>query len=315
MSEEEKQTISALATLASGLAGAATGGGLADAVAAGQAGRNAAENNALSDIAEALAAGKTPEVVAEEHVKAENERYRQQNCAGLSSDACSVKMYKERREHLKDTLSTGADFVPVIGDIKSYAEAESALDYLAATIGIFPGVGDAAGKAIKAAETALKRRDLAEASRLINETSQYVASGAKGAGSATEAASVFTQQRIFWSKDPIQFGGNKVYQRNDLFDPNLQTSWREGGKVITGTNAERMASGRASIGVDGKSVNLHHMTQTQSGSIAEMTQSFHQSNGATIHINPNTIPSGIDRAAFDKWKVQYWKQRSADFRN
>lgn len=118
-------------------------------------------------------------MVAEEHVKAENERYKQQNCAGLSSDACSVKMYKERREHLKDTLSTGADFVPVIGDIKSYAEAESALDYLAATIGVVPGVGDAAGKAIKAADTALKRRDLAEASRLINETSQHIASGAK----------------------------------------------------------------------------------------------------------------------------------------
>ncbi|MDD2107742.1 MULTISPECIES: HNH/ENDO VII family nuclease [Pseudomonas] len=76
-----------------------------------------------------------------------------------------------------------------------------------------------------------------------------------------------------------------------------------------------MASGRAPIGVDGKLVNLHHMTQTQSGPIAEMTQSFHQANSATIHINPNTIPCGIDRAAFDKWKVQYWKQRSADFRN
>ncbi|WP_445178640.1 DUF637 domain-containing protein [Pseudomonas sp. McL0111] len=136
--------------------------------------------------------------------------------------------------------------------------------------------------------------------------------GAKGIGSSTEAGSVFTQQRNFWSKDPIQFSGNKVYQRNDLFDPNLQTSWREGGKVITGSNAERMA---APIGVDGKSVNLHHMTQTQSGPIAEMTQSFHQTNSATIHINPNTIPSGIDRAAFDKWKVQYWQQRSADFRN
>ncbi|WP_409270006.1 RHS repeat-associated core domain-containing protein, partial [Pseudomonas sp. KCJK9044] len=139
--------------------------------------------------------------------------------------------------------------------------------------------------------------------------------GAKGLGNATEAGSVFTQQRNFWSKDPIQFSGNKVYQRNDLFDPNLQTSWREGGKVITGSNAERMASGRAPIGVDGKSVNLHHMTQTQSGPIAEMTQSFHQTNSATIHINPNIIPSGSDRAAFDKWKVQYWKQRPADFRN
>ncbi|EKT4521414.1 hemagglutinin repeat-containing protein [Pseudomonas putida] len=184
LSEEEKQTISALATLASGLAGAVTGGGLADAVAAGQAGRNAAENNALSDIAEALAAGKTPEMVAEERVKAENERYRQQNCAGLSSDACSVKMYKERREHLEGTLSTGADFVPVIGAIKSYVEAESALDYLAATIGVVPGVGNAAGKAIKAAETALKKGDLAEASRLINESSRHIASGPKATASA-----------------------------------------------------------------------------------------------------------------------------------
>ena len=95
----------------------------------------------------------------------------------------------------------------------------------------------------------------------------------------------------------------------------MQTSWREGGKVITGSNAERMTSGRAPIGVDGKSVNLHHMTQIQSGPIAEMIQSFHQTNSATIHINANTIPSGIDRAAFDKWKVQYWQQRSADFRN
>lgn len=95
----------------------------------------------------------------------------------------------------------------------------------------------------------------------------------------------------------------------------MQASWREGGKVITGAKAECMASGRAPIGVDGKSVSLYHMTQTQSGPIAEMTQSFHQTNSATIHINPSTIPSGIDRAAFDKWKVQYWQQRSEDFRN
>lgn len=34
-----------------------------------------------------------------------------------------------------------------------------------------------------------------------------------------------------------------------------------------------------------------------------------------LHINPNAIPSGIDRAAFYKWKVQCWQQRSADLRN
>ncbi|SDP67190.1 HNH/ENDO VII family nuclease, partial [Ectopseudomonas guguanensis] len=138
--------------------------------------------------------------------------------------------------------------------------------------------------------------------------------GGNGAkGTAADAGSVFSQQRNFWSKDPIQFNGNKVYQRDDLFEPNLISSWREGGKVVTGTNLERMASGRAPIGVDGKSVNLHHTTQTQSWPIAEMTQTFHQQNSSVIHVNPNTIPSGIDRAAFDKWKTQYWQQRAAGY--
>lgn len=83
-------------------------------------------------------------------------------------------MYDERREALKDTASFGADFVPVVGDIKSFAEAQSALDYLAAAIGIIPGAGDAAGKAIKAAEKALAKGDVAEASRLINQASDEV---------------------------------------------------------------------------------------------------------------------------------------------
>ncbi|WP_331274277.1 MULTISPECIES: HNH/ENDO VII family nuclease [Providencia] len=83
------------------------------------------------------------------------------------------------------------------------------------------------------------------------------------------------------------------------------SSWKEKGQTVTGTNLERMASGRAPIGTDGKSINLHHMTQKQDGAIAETTQSFHQGNSSVIHINPNTIPSGIDRAAFDKWKNEY----------
>lgn len=44
----EKQTISALSTLAAGLAGGIAGDGTADVVAGAQAGKNSAENNALS---------------------------------------------------------------------------------------------------------------------------------------------------------------------------------------------------------------------------------------------------------------------------
>lgn len=38
----------------------------------------------------------------------------------MSAEACSVKMYTEHQEELKDILSTGADFIPVVGTIKSW---------------------------------------------------------------------------------------------------------------------------------------------------------------------------------------------------
>ena len=48
LTEEQRQTISALGTLAAGLAGGVAGDGTAGAVAGAQAGRNAVENNALN---------------------------------------------------------------------------------------------------------------------------------------------------------------------------------------------------------------------------------------------------------------------------
>jgi len=62
---------------------------------------------------------------------------------------------------LKGSVSLGVDFVPVVGDIKSFAEAQSAIDYLAATIGLVPLVGDVAG-------------DLEQASKLINDASHEI---------------------------------------------------------------------------------------------------------------------------------------------
>ncbi|MFP3334294.1 VENN motif pre-toxin domain-containing protein, partial [Pseudomonas sp. SIMBA_064] len=47
LSEEQRQTISALGTLAAGLAGGVVGDSTADVVAGAQAGKNAVENNAL----------------------------------------------------------------------------------------------------------------------------------------------------------------------------------------------------------------------------------------------------------------------------
>ncbi|WP_224083372.1 contact-dependent inhibition toxin CdiA [Escherichia coli] len=304
LSEQERQQISMLATIASGIAGGLAGNSTASAGTGAQAGRNSVENNAISDIAENLASGMSQQ---EKYQKAQDAlvkataEFKEKNCVGLSASACSVKMEEHRAELLRGAAEFGGDFVPVYSDIKSFAEAQSALDYLLATVGIFPPA-KSASKLLHGIEVALKKGDVAEASKLIHKASDEISS-----------ARYFGQERKYWTSEPIDFNGNKVYQRNDLFDPYKVSSWKDKGKTVTGTNIERMASGRAPIGVDGKSVNLHHMTQNQNGPIAEVTQSFHQENSAVIHINPNTIPSGINRPVFDKWKEQYWRQRAASY--
>lgn len=124
---------------------------------------------------------------------------------------------------------------------------------------------------------------------------------------AADVDSYFQQNRKYWSSDPIVVNGNKVYQRNDLIDPKYIDP--KTGK----TNLELMQSGRAPIGPDGNPINLHHMTQSQAGPIAELTQTFHQKNSSTIHVNTGDIPSGINRAEFSIWRRDYWKNRANDF--
>ncbi|UTO28988.1 two-partner secretion domain-containing protein [Bartonella harrusi] len=130
------------------------------------------------------------------------------------------------------------------------------------------------------------------------------------------------QERKFWSADPIEveFGmtykgekitqKNKVYQRDDLFDPNQIVSWRQGGKKVWGTNIDRMKTGRAPIGFDGDPIQLHHMLQIQDSPIAEIRKTFHQKYTSVIHIYPKTEKSLIDRDMFDIWRPKYWKNRA-----
>ena len=55
------------------------------------------------------------------------------------------------------------------------------------------------------------------------------------------------------------------------------------------------------------------MTQRNASSITEVTQTFHKDNSSVIHINPNTIPSGINRSEFNERRTDYWKNRANDF--
>ncbi len=177
LSEEEKQTVSALATLASGLAGGLVGDSSANAVAAAQAGKTTVENNSLSEAADYLATGKKPEdryKDAQQQLKDAVDEFKAKNCDGLSAAVCGAKMDAHRDELLAGFAEAGSDYIPVYGDIKSFQEADSALGYLAAVVGILPGLGDEAGAFLKGADKALKAGDLETASKLINKASNEI---------------------------------------------------------------------------------------------------------------------------------------------
>ncbi|WP_034988641.1 HNH/ENDO VII family nuclease [Bartonella senegalensis] len=84
--------------------------------------------------------------------------------------------------------------------------------------------------------------------------------------------------------EPVEFKGTKVYQDDELFEPETVSSWKEKGQIITGTNLERMETGRAPIGVDCRPIMLYPMTQE--GPLAEVLYSFYQGRSLVSPMQP-----------------------------
>ena len=119
------------------------------------------------------AAGKTPQKVAEERINAEIEHYKKENCAGMSTGACSAKMAEDRDKFFREAASLGIDFVPVVGDFKSFAEADGWIDYTLAAAGTLP-FAKIFTKPLKEAKLLLKAGDLDGANKLIKEASDGI---------------------------------------------------------------------------------------------------------------------------------------------
>lgn len=114
--------------------------------------------------------------------------------------------------------------------------------------------------------------------------------------------------------------GITTHQRDDLIDLNKQTYFEQ--KKKTFTNLQLMELGNAPIGADGKSIELHHSIQSQTGGMIEMSNAMHQTDRVDmseeekriheiIHINYQSgIPSGIDGKEYKLWKEVYWENRA-----
>jgi hypothetical protein len=131
-----------------------------------------------------------------------------------------------------------------------------------------------------------------------------------------KVTNVFEIDLQYWN-EPVSIDGRRVYQRDDLFDPEAVD-----GQGLT--NLQRMKKGRPPVGYDGKPINLHHLTQSEPGSLVEVNGSFHEENTKTLH---GLTESGRSfryskdgkttdtEKAYNRYRTNYWKRRVRDLSN
>ncbi|MDO9666174.1 VENN motif pre-toxin domain-containing protein, partial [Glaesserella parasuis] len=157
LTEAEKQNVTLLSQLASGLASGLIGDSTQSAVVGADIGKRAVENNLFNQVFS------QPNVdwatVAE----------------GQSKEKEALNLVYEQYPEIMEAIEAGKtvgeiliDFTPVLGDAKAFYEAEGAIDYALAMAGVFPIAGDAI-VALKGAKSAYKAARKAELSGDIEE--------------------------------------------------------------------------------------------------------------------------------------------------
>ena len=186
LTEEEKETISALSQLASGLAVAAGGGNIGDASAAISSSKNAVENNSTGLWHGGDIIGLPPETGANYdsivHASAAGYLTLEETFQIIDDMNSGKYMYDPLREDLKRFPEDLAILVTPYGDYIAFRDADSWGDYAIAIAGVLPFVKyiKVAGKVVKVetkaaqtlvkeAETAYKAGNVAEGNRLMNQ--------------------------------------------------------------------------------------------------------------------------------------------------
>ncbi|MEL4443411.1 hemagglutinin repeat-containing protein [Acinetobacter baumannii] len=202
--ENVKSSIRDLTAAIGAVVGGTVGDSASNVQLAGVIGQNAVENNIDSP-----AERKASQQIMKKELNASC------SAAGLApgSAACGQYLRNETLTILKKAGSLTADFLPVIGDIKGFVEAETVGDYVFASVGLVPLVGDAAKdfyKAEKAYEAASKVGDVAK----MKAAMQDAVHACSGSTCFTAGTLIETDQGLKAVEEFV--GGELVWARNDL---------------------------------------------------------------------------------------------------
>ncbi|HEZ3963860.1 TPA: S-layer family protein [Neisseria meningitidis] len=239
--EKAKAKITAYSKLAAGTATAVAGG---DVNAAANAAQIAVENNTLYP-----------------------------KCIGAKCDEFQKEQQKwirENPEEYREVLLLQTGFIPIIGDIQNFVQAQTAADYLFALVGVVPGIGESiqAYKVAKAAKNLQGMKKALDKAATVATAQGYVSKTKIKIGQTELRVTAATDKQLLKTISEGRDTTGKMTEQ--LFD---SLAKQNGFRVLSG-------------GKYGANNGFDHVWQAADGSVVLIVESKQIRNG-TVQLNPN----------------------------
>lgn len=239
--EKAKAKITAYSKLVAGTASAVVGG---DVNTAANAAQIAVENNTLYP-----------------------------RCVGAKCDEFQKEQQKwirENPEEYREVLLLQTGFIPIIGDIQSFAQAQTAADHLFALVGVVPGIGESiqAYKVAKAAKNLQGMKKALDKAATVATAQGYVSKTKIKIGQTELRVTAATDKQLLKAIGEGRDTTGKMTEQ--LFD---SLAKQNGFRVLSG-------------GKYGGNNGFDHVWQAADGSVVLIVESKQIRNG-TVQLNPN----------------------------
>ncbi|HFC6608047.1 TPA: DUF637 domain-containing protein [Neisseria meningitidis] len=239
--EKSKAKITAYSKLVAGTASAVVGG---DVNTAANAAQIAVENNTLYP-----------------------------RCVGAKCDEFQKEQQKwirENPEEYREVLLLQTGFIPIIGDIQSFVQAQTAADHLFALLGVVPGIGESiqAYKVAKAAKNLQGMKKALDKAATVATAQGYVSKTKIKIGQIELRVTAATDKQLLKAIGEGRDTTGKMTEQ--LFD---SLAKQNGFRVLSG-------------GKYGGNNGFDHVWQAADGSVVLIVESKQIRNG-TVQLNPN----------------------------
>ena len=194
-------------------------------------------------------------------------------CVGAKCDEFQKEQQKwirENPEEYREVLLLQTGFIPIIGDIQNFVQAQTAADYLFALLGVVPGIGESiqAYKVAKAAKNLQGMKKALDKAATVATAQGYVSKTKIKIGQTELRVTAATDKQLLKTISEGRDTTGKMTEQ--LFD---SLAKQNGFKVLSG-------------GKYGGNNGFDHVWQAADGSVVLIVESKQIRNG-TVQLNPN----------------------------